>query len=735
MVSAANESHSAESLNAIAAELRGFEKNLIQLANTSIDGNYLFSGSAINTKPIDVNGDYRGNAEDLKTFLGSGVQQTYNISGQNLFLGDENDTYRKITLNMPQLNQTQLYPDVMIDPSIPRNARKEEYITVFDTIRDLMGDTDSIVDNGVLQHHFYIQGRDHDGIPFKEIVSMSDDESVADLLTRIGGAFGNTPLNQLVSVTLNKTGQIEIEDNRNGSSKLDFTMVANTDPAGPTTNLEDLNDNLTFVKSFMQSDYTEFIDTVGQRRDLYDTDNLSLASSFIRTDTHEKATGSTLLADVLRADIIATSGSIDFTGTDANGVVVATSLPVTSTTTMNDLLVALDNAYDPSGVVDFSIKNGKIVFGGQTGTTALIDVRLSTSDGLGNPIDALPSDATVSFDQAQFFKSGNKLSGNVAQIVASDNTNANLQTRLIDVAGLATLDARTLSFEGTNVTGQAFSATINLFDAGSTFTVTAPAGSAGTYNIYNTGQIPTQPISTANPQLPVAAGEITYKQLTDVMNMIIADQMPVDGTTNGVAIDYNDAVIRAERTSVTTLNSTGQIVFEQLGVTDTAASFYLADLDASNNFVDQDLVTPGFQGIASFLTFQSNNALEISDPKTNFFKQIDDAIKSVELGRKRANGDLSDPRNVGIQNAIQALDDLSEHLYNQHSVAGVQSQTLQTTADRTDLLIITTKTLRSETLDVDIAEASLELKQLELNYQAMLSSVSRITQLSLVNYL
>ena len=130
-----------------------------------------------------------------------------------------------------------------------------------------------------------------------------------------------------------------------------------------------------------------------------------------------------------------------------------------------------------------------------------------------------------------------------------------------------------------------------------------------------------------------------------------------------------------------------------------------------------------------------NSFLEISDAKTNFFQQINTAIESVELGRTRADGNFGDPRNSGMQNAIQALDDLSDHLFNQHSVAGVQSSTLQTTSERTDILIVTTQVLRSETIDVDIAEASLELKQLELNYQAMLSSVSRISQLSLVNYL
>ena len=44
-------------------------------------------------------------------------------------------------------------------------------------------------------------------------------------------------------------------------------------------------------------------------------------------------------------------------------------------------------------------------------------------------------------------------------------------------------------------------------------------------------------------------------------------------------------------------------------------------------------------------------------------------------------------------------------------------------------------TIRSSVIDTDLAEASLELTQLTLNYEAMLSTVGRISQLSLVNYL
>ncbi len=740
MVAATNDTNSPESLNALAAELRGLERNLIDLANTSIDGSYLFSGSDVNTKPIDANGVYQGNEKDLQAFIGSGVQQTYNINGADLFLGNENDTQRKISLNIPLLNQTLLYPDVMIEPSIPRSTAKEEYISVNSTIRDLMGDRDENINYADAQHHFYIRGTDHDGVSFKEVISMRDDESVNDLLIRIGEAYGNVGSQELVKVTLNNHGQIEIEDQRPGSSKLDFHMVANTDLAGPVADTVDLNFNTTDVKAFVKSDYTEFVSSIGQRRDMYDPFILTLSGDFLTQDG-QKAVPSTLISDVFRSDVL----SIDLSGTDSATPGVA--LPATSfdilpaTSTMQDLMDAIETAYDSSGTDMFvSMTDGKIVIRTEDGTSADLNIVLESFNAAGGAagggvsVEGIPSDAAVAYDESEFKKDGNKLLSNVAQVDKITNEYATLDTRLIDVAGVTTLNGESLLFEGINVAGNAFSATIDFSDGGSTFTVTQPAGSAGTYNIYNTGLIPASAIGISNPQTPVVANEMTYKQLTDVMNMIVTDIMPANGVVAGVATQYNQAVEDAGDVANVTLSFDGRIEFSQLNTTNTRASFSLSDVNASD-FSDQDGVTPGIQYASSVFSFQSNNALEISDPKTNFFKQIDAAISSVEAARSRADGTLGNPRDSGMQNAMQALDDLAEHLFNQHSRAGVHSQTLQITQERTDMMIITTKSLRSETLDVDIAEASLQLKQLEVNYQAMLSTVSRITQLSLVNYL
>ncbi|MDX1295788.1 MAG: flagellin, partial [Sulfurimonadaceae bacterium] len=61
--------------------------------------------------------------------------------------------------------------------------------------------------------------------------------------------------------------------------------------------------------------------------------------------------------------------------------------------------------------------------------------------------------------------------------------------------------------------------------------------------------------------------------------------------------------------------------------------------------------------------------------------------------------------------------------------------TLSATRDRTEVLIVSSMSLRSDVIDTDVAEASLRLQQLSLNMQAIYSMTSRISQLSLVNYL
>ncbi len=584
LVQAANDTNSEASRDAIAAELRGLEKHLKNLSNTSINGQYLFSGSAVDTKPISDDGTYNGNDVAMNAFLGSQSQQQYNLTGADLFLGEETLVKREITTNVAQT----------LNAPLPSSS----FVSTSSTMSEFMGDI-----NAPNDHYFYIRGTKSDGTAIKTQIQMNDTDTVDDLLNRIGVEFGNTPNVDLVNVSLNHNGQIVIEDKLRGSSKLDFHIVGATDFSG------------------------------GGAADVNNIDLLDIGTNDYNTVT---ATPGLYIKEFVQS-------------------------PYSSA-----------------------------VAGGTTNDAIL-------------------------YDRTQFSKEGVTLSSNVPQIVKDDNSFAMDSTKLHEVfsgvtydsegAYLNGLDGKVLKLEGTTVSGVPYDVSINLFDAGSTFTV-----GGNTYDIFN----------METPRVATSASEMTYRQLMDVVNMAVTNQIPAANTD----AQYDNAIKASNLIGGTNLTYDGKISFtDALNVT-TDASIALFDSNSADFSLD-----------SSVATFNTNNALTIRDPKTDFFTTIDEMIVAVESYSNYPDASGADKRNVGIQNAITMMDDLQDHVSRSHATVGAQSNALTNSLERTELLEISTMTLRSSVIDTDLAEASLELTQLTLNYEAMLSTVGRVSNLSLVNYL
>lgn len=606
LLNAANATNSETSLDAIAYELRGLEEHFKSLSNTSVNGQYLFSGSAVDTKPIASDGSYMGNDAILKAFTGSGTSQQYNISGAELFLGEEQSVKREITTNVMQYNLSTKYPD-FTDSSVSGTAA---YITSDDTIRDLMGDTDNVVGG---THYFYISGTQSDGTSFKEKISMSDGDKIDDLLKRIGDIYGNTADVDVVNVSLNPYGQIVIEDKMKGSSKIDFHMVGATD------------------------------------FDLFDG-----------TDA----------ADIDSALYGVNAGKIDNLG---------------------------------SGETNFD----KIMFGTSTATNPNLFVKefvkssLSAADGVvGNTIEG------TLYDRTEFSKEGAMLSSSTPQIIKETNAFATTSTKLSEVAS-ESLDGKSFVFEGVNVHGVSYTAQIDLANSGSTFSLD---GGVTNYDIFDMG----------SPRTAVAADNMTYKQLMDVMNMVVTGNLPAANS----AASYDAAIETADLGARTFLSYDGKITFEEIGIGNTQATMALYDVNSGN-----------FSADASVMTFNTNNALTVRDPKTDFFKTLDAMITAVENHKLYPDGSSGDVRSVGIEDAVKMMDDLQDHIFRSHSQVGAQSNALTNSLERTEMLKMSSVGLRSSVIDTDLAEAYLTLEQLNTNYKAMLSTVTKVSELSLVNYL
>lgn len=231
---AANATQTTTSREVIAKELETIRQQIVDLANTSVNGQFLFSGSLTNTKPFDYSGNYYGDDKRLNIVTGDGVKNAYNISGYDLFYKADNDFKKQITTNVS-------FTDNRFD--LVQNEDKTRYLEGNDKISYLIG-LNYVKDNsnGGLEWDkdfeqqpmdfpptaLYVQGVKPDGTSFKSAVLVQHTDTIQGMLDKIGALYGNTSTSKVVDVSINKSGQIQITDLKQGNTVLDFHAVAFT---------------------------------------------------------------------------------------------------------------------------------------------------------------------------------------------------------------------------------------------------------------------------------------------------------------------------------------------------------------------------------------------------------------------------------------------------------------------------------------------------------------------------
>lgn len=230
---AANATQTPTSREVIAKELETIRQQIVDLANTSVNGQFLFSGSLTNTKPFDYSGNYYGDGKRLNIVTGDGVKNAYNIPGYDLFYKADNDFKKQITTNVS-------FTDNRYD--LVQNKDKTRYLTGDDKISYLIGrdyvstkkeelDKDKDFDTTPMQFPptaLYVQGVKPDGTSFKSAVLVQPTDTIQGMLDKIGALYGNTTTSKVVDVSINKSGQIQITDLKQGNTVLDFHAVAYT---------------------------------------------------------------------------------------------------------------------------------------------------------------------------------------------------------------------------------------------------------------------------------------------------------------------------------------------------------------------------------------------------------------------------------------------------------------------------------------------------------------------------
>lgn len=649
---AVNATQSQTSREAIAKELTRIKEEIVNLANTSVNGQYLFSGSLTNTKPFDIYGNYFGNQEDLNIVTGDRTTNSYNIPGYDLFFKPDNDFYKQITTNVSFTDNRYNLID---------NPDKTRYLTASDSFKNLVG-LNYFEDNTWLdpKKHFedepldlpptvlYVQGKRPDGTSFKSSVLVEPDDTLQSMFDKIGAVYGNTSTNKVVDISINESGQIQIKDLKQGNNSLDFHAVAFTPQ---------------FESEEQYHDVLESLENQG--------------------NTLEDLTNA-IMQEALNA---------------SGGDITNLNPPVT---------VGIDGVN-----YEFGLSSTEFISGNMTDTD-------------GNQING------ADYDNVFFERDGNKVYGNVSQIIQASGEYASESTKLSEVSGTS-LENTVLNLTVNSKGGNTYEVSVDL--GNSTVSYTNAAGQVVSFPIMQTDPL------TGNSGIVTPSNEISYKQLNDIIGLFASDQVPTT-SINAVNNQINAADYQTYQTALQDSKSTVEVNLDYKGritVTDrlsTGTNIGVAIHDSnSTQFAQPPFSTTATVTEGASLSFNANNALIIDEPHVDFIKDLDNMIEAVSKGYIRADANSEDPRNTGMQGALARLDHLGEHLRKQRTIIGADAAAVEKTADRATMLKLNVKEIRSGVIDIDLAAVLTNMMQTQINYQAALKATSTMSQLSLLNYM
>lgn len=655
---AASDSNSQTSREAIAKELEKIKEQIVQLANTSINGQYLFAGAQLNHKPFDSKGNYFGDKNNVNVVTGAGTESPYNIPGFDLFFKADGDYQKQITTN-------ESFTDNRYDLS--KDPDKKQYLKGDNLWQDLIGlgyvkdknlkiDKDFEQDDTRLKFPpttLYVQGVKPDGQSFKSAVLVNPTDKMEDVLEKIGNLYGNTATEKVVDVTINDSGQIQIRDLKEGNNKLDFHAVAYTPQFDDKTEMQKIETAMQAAQPPLSKD---------------NLTNLVM----------EAAIG-------------------------------------------NNPARPITNLQSP---VQITINNQQF------------EIDLHQTDFINSKMTDTQGGATngADYDNTFFEKHGNSVIGNVSQVIQGTNAYATDDTKLSEVMSGNAMDS-TLNLTVNSKGGNTYNVTVNLQNSTVSFPDPANPNQTITFPITHTNP------TTGNNGVVTPPNEITYRQINDIIGMFASDQVPTQTITpnNGQITNAQyDTLQKLMSDSKSTVNVTmdyrGRISVTDKLSTGTNIGVSLSD-SQSGHFPQPPYNHTANQVAGPDFSFNANNSLVIDEPNVDVIKDLDLMIEAVLSGNMRANADGDNPRNTGMQGALERLDHLSDHINKLNTTMGAYHNNIDNVNTRVTFLGVNVQTLKTKVNDADYSETLMNLMQTQLAYQASMKATTTISQLSLLNYM
>lgn len=689
LIQAANQgAHSETSRIAIANDLKALRNQLVNISNTAINGQFLFSGTAIDTKPISNDGSYNGNGKLIQVVSGTNQTIPYNVDGKELFLGRDNDYSKIVTTNITLYNEHQK----LLASSTPTLLKSSDNIykliggnyqtkalnnaTPLDYTRDFSADK---VNKDTTQYQptiFFMQGQKPTGESFSTKFELTPDSSVQDMLDRIGQALGNDPAtgNKVVDVSLNEQSQIVVKNLKAGNEMLNFSIFGLT----AQKNVGDTQNDVT-----NRTDQIRGLTNLDDINTMVNNGNVHL-TSLISSPGYNK---------IQNNNFIDKSNTLDYDKVffDKNARTLTSNV---------SQIVRADNSF------------------ANDGTTLAAVAGLNAGQSLANADDLMLQIRSRNGD-------------NYVAVIDFNGTQANGQS-------YPTLSLYTHPMQQ----GQAPLTQMNFYKT--QWNAGIKAGST-------TEQIGDEPRLISTDELTfrniedmvqiIASDHATTKNaqgaLTGWGNLLPQGNPPTQDQMNAAAKtawddNFSPALRLSSQQVSANMNERGQMVIKDniSSVTDIEVAIY--QKHNQDYPADTNINAPSN---GSVLSFMRNDAVMIDRPSVNIFPDLDEIIQAVEDGSFFGNPDGTNHRTSGVQGALTRIDHIMDHVNKEHAIIGARSNLITATNNRAELLTLNVSEVKSNVIDTDYGEVLLELQQRMLSYQAMLSSTAKISQLSLLNYM
>ncbi|MDD7704185.1 flagellin [Campylobacter sp.] len=685
LIQAANSGeHSTTSRVAIANDLKAMRDQLVSISNTAINGQYLFSGTAVDTKPISADGTYNGNGNNIEVLAGSNLTVPFNIPGEGLFLGRDNDYAKQVTTNITLINKhEELNPQTV----------NEEYMRLTDEIYKFIGTnyrtSAKITADGKMNYTtdftrdkvatlpptvFFMQGQRPSGESFSTKFELSADAKVSDLLEQMGRAMGNTDTNKVVEVSINKDAQIQMTNLQNGNEMMSFSLFGLTAQEG-----------------------------TAQEANLWNTDTIKKETSLEKIKKAVAAGNVHLTSFISSPNYVSPDDGIAMS-TDYDKVNFANKGATVQNNTSQ--IVRKDNSF-------------------ATNNTRLSEVAGLSSGQIG-AVGAAGAGAVTSLANADDL---------ILEVTAK---NGNRYKATIDFNGTQVTDPVT----------KAVTTYPTIMIQKKPIADPTKADYIGNfYKTFWNEQIDPNanpPRQIGNQAKMVETDDLSFKEINDMLTILAngdLDKMQgKDDRNPNTQQGLNDAYARFEETFLqasvsveSTMDHRGLITLKDKTTSATNIKIAMYQDHKDNDY--PDAVGTANTKSASVLSFNKNDAVTIDRPSIDLFADLDDMIEAVFNGDFYGNANGANPRTSGVQGAIKRLDHIMDHVNKIHAIAGTNSRHITDTNERATTLYLNVAEVKSSVIDADYGELAMQFQNNLLAYQAMLQATSKINQISLLNYM